>query len=236
MAKTLLNGVNEVLKKVDILDEDSGLLESLSDSARQTFIDLAVQVINEVLDELYTVTKRSKPKQLKESTITLVADQQAYPLHTALVRLRREFDLIDESNNHTITILDEDGYHQIIIGDLEQDDTGLPNWAAIRPTDAQLFLDRKPTANDAGKEYKYRFDKDMELTDFDDPFPFTDPVFRGVVVAAAELWKGYRHQEFSEPLFKNALGRSARLLSKITNRTSWKPDKGVSNTTDPMRA
>jgi len=236
MAKTLLNGVNEVLKKVDILDEDSGLLESLSDSARQTFIDLAVQVINEVLDELYTVTKRSKPKQLKESTITLVADQQAYPLHTALVRLRREFDLIDESNNHTITILDEDGYHQIIIGDLEQDDTGLPNWAAIRPTDAQLFLDRKPTANDAGKEYKYRFDKDMELTDFDDPFPFTDPVFRGVVVAAAELWKGYRHQEFSEPLFKNAIGRSARLLSKITNRTSWKPDKGASNNTDPMQA
>ena len=236
MAKTLLNGVNEVLKKVDILDEDSGLLETLSDSARQTFIDLAVQVINEVLDELYTVTKRSKPKQLKESTITLVTDQQAYPLHTALVRLRREFGLIDESNNHTITILDEDGYHQIIIGDLEQDDTGLPNWAAIRPTDAQLFLDRKPTAADAGKEYKYRFDKDMELTDFDDPFPFTDPVFRGVVVAAAELWKGYRHQEFSEPLFKNALGRAARLLSKITKRTSWKPNKGASNNTDPMQA
>ncbi len=71
MSKTLLDGVNEVLKKVDIIDEDAGLLLTLSDSARQTFIDLAIQVINEVLDELYSITKTSKPKQLKESMLVI---------------------------------------------------------------------------------------------------------------------------------------------------------------------
>ena len=110
MAKTLLNGVNEVLKKVDIIDEDAGLLVTLSDSARQTFIDLAVQVINEVLDELYSITKKSKPKQLKESTITLATNKQAYGLNSSLVTLRREYRLIDENNNHFITIL-----HQLIL-------------------------------------------------------------------------------------------------------------------------
>jgi len=74
--KDLLNGVNEVLKKTDILDSDSGLLTSLTDSGKQVFIDTAVQVINETLDELYSTAQITKPNQLREATITLVADHR----------------------------------------------------------------------------------------------------------------------------------------------------------------
>jgi hypothetical protein len=39
-----LNAVNEVLKKKGIIAGDSALLTSLTDSARQVSIDLAIQV------------------------------------------------------------------------------------------------------------------------------------------------------------------------------------------------
>jgi hypothetical protein len=234
MAKTLLDGVNEVLKKTDVLDSDAGLLTSLTDSARQSFIDLAVQALNETLDDLYHTAKLPKPKQLRESTLTLETGKQAYPLHSEMIELRREYLLIDETNNHFITILGETGYQQIIIGDLEQDDTGKPNWCAIRPTDGKLFFDRTPTSDENGLVYKYRFLKDLELTDAKDVFPFTNPVFRAVIVAATEMWKLHRHNEFSKELYDHGLARAMRLLNGISGKTSWMPRRVIHNTTDPM--
>ncbi|MCH8136503.1 MAG: hypothetical protein IIB77_11035 [Proteobacteria bacterium] len=234
MAKTLLNGVNELLKKVNIIDEDAGIFTTLSDSANQTFIDLAVQSINETVDELYSVSRRPKPKQLAESTITLVADDQDYALETDLIRIHRDFGLIDETNTRFITILDEDGYRQLIIADMGQDDTGLPHLAAIRPTDGELFLDRKPTSAEVGLIYKYRYDKDLVLSAADDAFPFTDTVFRALISAAAELWRFHKHGEFAQGLFNASLARAARYLSKINERTSWQPGRNAGNITDPM--
>lgn len=233
MAKSLLNGVNEVLKKVRALDSQ-GELSTLTDSARQMFIDTAVQSINEVIDELYLSAGFSKPKQLKESTITLAASTQVYGLNSDLLVLRREYNLIDETNNHVIEILGESGYHDIIIGDLEQDDTGQPNWAAIRPTDGRLYLDRVPTGTAIGRVYKYRYDREITLDDATDEMPFSDTVFRAVVPAASELWRFYNNQEFSQGLFDASVSRAAAALRRIPKRTSWNPNRGGSNVTDPM--
>lgn len=232
---TLLNGVNEVLKKTDVLD-DGALLTSLTDSARQNFIDSAVQALNESLDELYADLPVSKPKQLKESTIILVDGIKDYALHSQLVTLRREYDLIDETNSHIIHILGESGYWQIIQGDLEQDDTGLPSFCAISPVNGRLYMDRAPTSTDAGRVYKYRFDKDLELTDKDDEFPFTNAVFRALVPAAAQLWKLNHQQEFAGEIFRGSLGRARKLLSRLPARHSWKPTRIVGNSTDPFQA
>lgn len=234
MAKTLLNGVNEVLKRASVLDSDAGELTSLSNDAHQTFIDIAVQVLNEIVDELYSVSQAPKPNQLKEDTITLAADDQDYALASDLVRIRPEYHLIDETNNHFITILGEDGYRQIILGDLEQDDTGLPHFAAIRPTDGELFMSRSPTADEAGRVYKYRYERELELTDAADEFPFSDSVFRAVVPAAVELFKLNQHREFSQPLLRSSLGRAARLFRQLPPRESWGPQRPGVNVTDPM--
>jgi hypothetical protein len=236
VAKTLLEGVNAVLTKVDVLDSDSGLLTSLTDSARQTYIDLAVQVLNESLDHLYSAAEKTKPKQLGEGTITLIAGDQDYALSSAVVILRREFHLIDETNNHTIAILDDDGYRQIVMGDLEANDTGLPSCAAIRPTDGELFFDREPTAAEAGRIYKYRYDKELELTLAADTFPFGNAAFRALIPAAAELWKLYRHQEFSQGLFDSSLARAARMVLMLPASESWMPGRSGGNSTDPLEA
>jgi len=234
MAKKLLDGVNEILRKTGSLDSDAGLLTTLSDSARQTYIDLAVQVINESMDELYSLPGLSKPKVLKESTIILETGVQDYGLKSDLITLRREWNMVDETNNQFITILGDDGYRQLTLADLEQDDTGLPHAAAIRPTDGRLWLDREPTSAENGLEYKYRYDRDLELTAACDEFPFKPTVFRALVAGAAELWKRERHQEFSQGLFDAHLGRAARLLNRTSTRTSWMPAHGGFNVTDPM--
>jgi len=234
MAKTLLNGVNEVLKKVDIIEGDTGLLTSLTDSARQGFIDTAVQSLNEIVDELYSATDKPKPQQLAEDTITLATDDQDYALATDLVTLLPKFGLINTANNHIINILDdEDAYRQLIVADLDQDDTGLPDSAAIRPTDGQLYMNRKPTSAENGRVYNYRYNKELELVVLTDTFPFANTVFRAVVPAAAELWRRHRRKEFDQGIFDASMGRAARLVTGVPARDSWRPGQ-PHNATDPF--
>lgn len=232
--KSLLDGVNEVLKKVDILEGDTGLLTTITDSARQVFIDTAIQSLNEVQDELYSILDKPKPQQLAEATLTLLTDDQDYALASDLVTLLPKFGLIDTTNNHVIAILDDDdAYRQLILTDLNQDDTGLPSIAAIRPTDGELWMDRKPTSAENGRVYNYRYNKELELVVATDTFPFGNAVFRAVVPAAAELWKLHRHKDFSQVLFDASMGRAARLITKVPVRSSWRPGQSVNNT-DPL--
>ena len=233
MSKTLLNGVNEVLKKTDVLDSDAGLLTTLTDSARQTLIDTTVQAINEIVDELYVLAKMSKPKQMRESTITLSDGVKKYSLHSKLLMLRTEYHLIDETNSHTITII-PDGYHDIVLGDLDQDDTGLPHFCAISPIDGKLVMDRAPTSVEAGRVYKYRYDRDLSLDEADDVFPFNDAVFRSVVTGAAERYKFYRHLEFSDGIYRRAMSMAARYLREMPPRTSYGRGRSSHNITDPL--
>lgn len=233
MAKTLLNGVNHVLTRSDVLDSGS-TLSSLTDNARQTLIDLAVQVINETVDELYSLGGRSKPNQMKEATLTLVQNQRSYVLRSDLIRLRSEYPLVDETNSQYIVILDEDGYRKIIMGDLEQDDTGLPSYCAINPTNGRLTMDVLPDSNASGRVYKYRYDKEFSLEAAGDTFPFSDAVFRAVMSAATELWRLYRHQDFSPDVFRLSLGRAGRLLRQLPPSDSYRHMPQGTSPADPF--
>lgn len=238
MPKTLVEGVNDLLVKVGVLDNDT-VLTTLSDSARQTYIDSAVQSINETLDRLFALPQMpTRPNQITERVIVLNTDDQDYELHETLVRLLPEFGLVDETNSHVISIIDDpDAYRRMVIGDLEQDDTGQPSFACIRPTDGQLWLDRAPTAEFDGREYKYRFERDPGLSAAADEFPFTDPVYRGVILAASELWKKENKASFSGPLFNAALAQAAGRLTRTPSRSRWlDKDRGGANQTDPFEA
>lgn len=238
MAKQLVNGVNDLLIKVGVLDNDT-VLTTLTDSARQTYIDSAVQALNETLDRLFALPQMpTRPNQISERSITLNTADQDYELHETLVRLLPEFGLVDEANNHVISIIDDpDAYRRMVIGDLEQDDTGQPSLACIRPTDGQLWLDRAPTADYNGREYKYRFERDPGLSEATDEFRFTDPVYRGVVLAASELWKKENKNEFNGSMFNAALAQAASRLTRTPSRDRWiNKGRGGSNPTDPLEA
>ena len=220
MAQTLLNSVNEVLKRTGVIAGDSGLLTTLTDSGRQVAIDTAIQVINEGIDELYTVSRIAQPNEQAENTITLVEDQQSYTLATDLVQLR--FPIIDKTNNQYLLEF-QGGYNTLLILDPERNDTGLPHWAMISPVNGELVLDRKPTVDDAGRVYTYQYDKDLSLNVAADVVPFKDVVHRAMVPSWVQLWKRERRQEFDAGLFRSSMGRASRLLTQKLPRSHYCP-------------
>lgn len=219
MAKSLLNCVNEVLKKVKVIAGDAGELTSLTDSGRQIYIDNAVQAWNEATDQLYSVSNKPLPKEIGEATITLNNNDRDYSLKTDLVQLRWPF--IDETNGRIIQEY-PGGYVSLVSSQLiPSNHTGMPYYAAIRPTDGKLYLDAIPTASEVGLVYKYRYDKDLSLSSAASTVPFNDATFRAMVPAVAELWKRGQNQSFDAEIYNMSIGRASRLMTNVQQRSSY---------------
>ena len=97
MAKTLLQGVNEVLQRVSVVSSQQPL-GSLVNSGKQVWIDLAVQVWNEAIDELYATMGTTKPNALASQEITLITGVQQYLLTDDVVELIWPFKCIAKNN------------------------------------------------------------------------------------------------------------------------------------------
>lgn len=218
MAKTLLNAVNEIFKRTSLIAGDAGALTTLTDSARQHWIDIAVQVVNEANEELYSSSNTPLPNGQAESSITLVTGTRAYTLQTGLVRLR--FPMIDKTNAQYIVEY-PGGYNAMLLGDMEQDDTGLPHYAAVRPTDGYLHLDRAPTSAENGRIYTYQYDKDIVLSAAADQVPYKDAVFRAMVPVWVQLFKRDERNEFDTALYRQNIGRAARLMRQVPPRDHY---------------
>jgi hypothetical protein len=203
-----------------VIAGDAGALVSLTDSARQRPIDIAVQVINEGIDELYTTSQVPLPNEQAEGTVVLLLNTRNYTLASGLVQLR--WPMIDKTNTQFLYEY-PGGYNAMLLGDPEQDDTGLPYYGAIRPTDGALYLDRAPTSVEVGRTYTYQYDKDVVLSLATDTVPFKDEVFRAMVPAWAQLWKRDMRQEFDGDLYRMNLGRAARVLTQRQPRTDYSP-------------
>lgn len=239
MAKTLLNGVNDLLKRVQIIAGDSGELSSLTDSGRQPFIDIAVQVWNEAVEQLYSVSDLPMPQEMDEATITLVTGDRDYALAADLVQLH--FPLIHTANFVLTSeqgwyILEYPGGYMNLVDSqpFPASYTGLPTYAAIRPTDGQLYLDRIPTAAENNLTFTYRYDKDVSLSLAADTFPFSDAVYRALLPVAGELWRLFQENKSFEGVSRLSFGRAARFLTNVQQSPSWTPRISYSQPMDPF--
>lgn len=223
MAKALLDCVNEIFKRANLIQGDAAALTTLTDSARQHPIDVAIQVVNEGIDELYSSSHVQLPNEQAEDTITLVNGQRSYPLNANLTELI--FPLIDKTNTQYIWKF-PGTYDDMLQLDPEQDDTGLAWWAIISPVNGQLFLNVAPTASDAGRIYTYQYEKDLALSLATDTVPFNNKVFRAMVPAWVQLYKREMRNEFDGDLYKMNIGRAARNLTEIEPRQSYSPRGG----------
>lgn len=224
MSKTLLDAVNEVFKRVNNIQGDAAALTTLTDSARQHPIDIAIQVINEGMDELYSHSHISMPIQQKEGTITLSNGAREYTLATDLIEMH--FPLIDKTNTNFIWKYPGE-YNDLLILDPEQDDTGLPWWAVVSPVDGKLYMNVTPTATEAGRVYTYQYERDLVLVNATDAFPFNNQTFRAMVPAWTQLYKRELKNEFDDALYSLSIGRAARSLTEIEPRTSYSPRGSV---------
>lgn len=218
---TLLDGVNELFDRANLNSSDQPALSSLTDGARQQWINVAIQVWNEVVEELYSATKLAMPTELAEATITLVQGQREYTVATDLVQFR--FPLLDETNHHYIFEF-PGGYTNLVnLQSNPADFIGLPSFAAWDSRSGGLFTEYAPDAAAAGRIYKYRYDKDISLSAAADTFPFRDAVFRALVPAAYQIWRREQRNGFDDGIFQASMGRAARFLPQVIQRTDYQP-------------
>jgi len=238
MSRTLLQGVNEVLKRLGDIKSNSGELSSLTDSQRQVQIDLAVQVWNEVILDLYDSCEEQLPKEMSTSTITLATGDRDYSLPTDMTYIR--WPLKNDSNGYLIQEY-PGGWQQMLLDQLQPANfTGRPFYGCIRPSDGLLYLDRIPTAADNGLAYTLYYDKSLIMSSAASVYPFSDDVFTELVPAVAEKIKMERDNQsdakysVSEKKYSKSMGKAAAKVSMNVARNYYSPDRGYGNTSDPM--
>lgn len=219
MAKTLLNSVNEICKKMGWVNTGSAL-SSLTDSGKQQFIDHAVQAFNETIDDLYTRAGLPRPNGVSSATLTLVTDDRDYDLGiTDMSRII--WPIIDEDNDYYINEYPGGWHHLYQDKPLAADWTGRAEYAVVRPTDGQLLLDLTPTSDENGLTYTVYYEKDNELSLAADTVPFNDIVFRAVIEAATEKVRFNRNSGAEAVVYNAAVAKAARLLTQVMPRDHW---------------
>lgn len=218
MTKTLLDGVNDVLDRVGIIDSN-GELGSLTNQGKQLFIDLAIQIWNETIDDVCNMMGQPHPGEPLSATITLVEDQREYDLPSGLVQLR--WPLIDQTHGHYIHEY-PGGYEQMRFDQLLPSEwEGLPMYAAINPVTSKLRMDRAPTSEVAGFEFDMLYDQDLAIDAADDEFPFADSVYRALLPVVAEAWERRKRNDFDVEEHRKQLARALHFANKSNRRTHW---------------
>jgi hypothetical protein len=223
MSKTLLDGVNDLLKRMQYISGDAGSLSSLSDGSRQKEIDAAVSAWNDTIEDLFSVTNMPFPKDVGSDSITLVDGQREYALPTDLVQIR--WPLKQETDGYYI--YEYPGGYEQMRKDQPQPDTfdGRPYRAAINPITGGLYLEFAPQSAEAGDVYDILYDKDISVSSATDVFPFIDAVYRRLVPGAAEVWRYYMRNQFSQKVYNKSLSQASRYLTKLQARDSYMPGR-----------
>lgn len=232
MAKTLLNGVNDVLKRMGAIKGNSGELSSLSDPQRQVLVDLAVACWNEVIIDLFESSEMTMPQEMGTSTLTLVTGDRDYSLPSDLVFIK--WPLKNDSNGYRIEEY-PGGWDQIRKDQLQPNTfTGRPFYAVVRPSDGLLYLDRIPTADDNGLQYTIEYDKSLIKSLATDTFPFSDDVYSMLVPAVVEQIKSERDAQsdvrytISNGKRRKYIARASAMLSLQKQRTNYLPQQQYS--------
>jgi len=225
---TLLEGVNKVLRRTQIINSD---LTSLTSSGSQPYIDTAVGIWNEIILKLYSLTDKAVPNEVARGTITLVDGDRDYSLASDLVQLR--FPLHDTTNGQFIEEYPSGFLGMKSTQSYPANETGLAYLGAISPIDGLLYLDKIPTSDDDGKVYEYFYDKDITMSLATDTFPFNDSVFTALIPAVAQQWAAEIQNKFVDRIYNESFALAAQLVSQSPLRGSWTPRAYSRRISDP---
>ncbi len=221
MAYTLLQIVNKALRRLSMVQGDSGELTALTSTAFQTDVDVLIQAINETVDDLYGA--RGRPQSVATSTITLVTNTREYALASDVETIiGSPPQLLNETDGYRITEY-PGGYEQMVSDQLQPANwTGRAGFFAISPVNGQIRLDRIPTSAENGEVYTYRYYKAISITTASQTFPFSDRVADNLVPAFAERYKQARKMEtYDATVYGVSMAAAARLLNKVAGSTGY---------------
>ena len=219
MTYTLLNATNLVLKRAKIISGVNGALTSLTDSARQTYIDTIGQVINESIHELYSEAEEPLPNQSATSNITLITDTREYALPSDLEQIR--YPLMDTTHGRYILEY-EGGYEKMRMDQpIPGNFKGVPLLACINPTNDMLRLNVTPQSTENGLVYELLYDKRHSLSAAADTFPFSDTVVDSLVECWMQDFNRENHRTFDQAARDKAFGKAMRYLNQTPMRRKW---------------
>lgn len=216
--------VNRTLKRTGEIAGDAGDLTSFTDSARQTFVDVVIQVWNEAIHELYGLG--ALQGEVEEDTITLVADQNDYDLPNDFEALAGKTylsrALVNAADGHVLREY-PGGFDQLYVDQPDPTDfTGQPHHFVFNPIVNEFRIDTMPTSDEAGDEYKFLFEKRISLTKPTDKFPFTDTGVDGLMPVVAEVARLSLTGKPRDPLSANAgFNRALATIVQKKARTSY---------------
>lgn len=220
-ATTLLDLVNKVLRREGGVSSD---LTSFTDSQRQIDIDVALQAVNEVLDDL--LSTGAFPQEVAEGSITLSTDTRIYSVASDFVSVAEDSSgepfMLDETNGQYLRPY-PGGFDQMRRDQpIPANHTGLPIYWTINE-DGKFELDAAATSAENGRVYKYRYDKEIDLTTTGATFPITDDAVDSLIPAVAEVWRRVRkgRESFSRRAYQKSIARAARKLRRKPPRTRY---------------
>jgi hypothetical protein len=218
MSKTLLDGVNDLLDRVGIIDAN-GTLASLSNQGKQLFIDLAVQIWNETVDDVCNMMGIPHVGETASSSITLSTGTREYSLPSDLVQIR--WPLMDQTNGYYIWEY-PGGYEEMRIDQsIPGDWSGLPLYAVINPTTNYLRTDRAPTSSENALVFNLLYDKDLVMDAYDDTFPFNDATYRALLPVVTEGWERRKRNDFDLEEYRKHMARALAFVNRTNRRTHW---------------
>lgn len=234
MAKTLLDGVNDVAKKLQIIAGNSGDFTSLTSLPHQHSVDIIIRNWNTGIEDLYSATSVPYPNELASADITLVTGQREYDIPSDLITMR--WPLHDITNGEYIHEF-KGGYEYLRMGQqTPNDENGKPLYGAINPSNGRLYFDKIPRAAENGLVYELLYDKDVSLESQNDVFPFNDAVYRPMVDVVAELTRRDIRNRFDGVFHDRRMAQAGKYLRKTTAKKTWLPIRVLRNTGDPYNA
>lgn len=218
---TLLDGVNKVLRRVGEITSVSPDLTSLTDSARQRQIDLAVQLWQDVME--YVQGWADLPGDIGEGSITLVTGTREYAVAS-------DFQGFVGDDKGVAWLINTDyrlspypgGYKQMYADQIDPSlYTGQAGSWALNPVTQQIRLDRTPTVNENGDVLTYLYDKVITLSAATDNFPIPDAAVNVLSLTVAEVYKLSQKERLTGDVWRIGVAEALRISSRKPKDSSY---------------
>ena len=190
MAKTLLQAVNAVLKRVGQIQGTAEELTTFVATDRQHRVDYILQLFQLGVDGL--LDEYPAAGGIAQGTLTLVQGTVTYNPETDFIRFIREEGRIqamrDATNNRFLYPFPGGLQAMRDYKVAESGAQGQPFYFVLNESRA-IELDRPPDSASAGQAFKYTYHKEVALDSITDTFPFPDMAVRALESGVAEIYK-----------------------------------------------
>ena len=223
-SQTFLDAVNAVLKRTGVLQGATGVLTTLSDSARQRQIDVTIQSWGEAIQHLLNMGM--VPGETASATVIFSGTgEREFSKPSDYVRPAGTMPgtRVWRAATAEYVVSEYEGGYEAMIGSqlTPANWTGRPNGWTINPTTDKFRFDTTCTTTDTLNllyEKRIRFTSTSTATS--DTFPFDDLVVDGLVPVVAEfMMAAVKGDPLDASVYKLNLSRAASLaMQRQPNR------------------